>query len=163
LRPARLHFMAWPLCVLWTAYCVLPAAALALAQVATPALADTLMGSLNAAPESVVNPPWLHAIGLQIDVFAAGLCGGYVHMMRTSKAGTSLGTWTKNVLAAGFMGNYLPLVVGVVMPSVHALPSTAARGVAFFLGYAGFTVLTALQRLTPNGSLPNPPPGDVSP
>lgn len=160
---SRLHFFAWPLCVLWSTYCVVSALVLALAQAVPPVMADTLSDALNTAPDGVINPPWLQLIGLQIDVFVAGLGGGYVHMMRTSKPNTTLASWTRYVIAAGLMGNYLPMLFGHVVPAFADLPSTAARGVAFFLGYGGFTFLAALQRLTSSTSTPLPPSGDPSP
>ncbi|HEX8299668.1 MAG TPA: hypothetical protein VF594_10960 [Rubricoccaceae bacterium] len=175
--PRRFHLLTWPLCLLWVAFNVGPAMAdgvalvghvlaLMLQSLIPVAVADSL-DAVTHVPEAVLYPLWLTGLGVYPDRLFAGFCGGYVHMGLTSKANTPFRTWFIAVSGASLTGNFLPLVIGLFIPALHELSDVQYKGLAFVLGYVGFSGIGRLQRLLSSSSIIAPPgssePGDQSP
>ena len=132
----------------------LPLALVCLVLALQPAVVDTIARALDTAPPTPARPAPLVWLGLYTDRCMAGAAGGYVHMMRAARQGTSFWAWARGVAAGALMGNYLPSLIAVLIPAVGMLPDGAYLGGAFLLGYAGFAALARIER-TPDGPGPS--------
>jgi len=138
--PDVLHALAWPMLAAF--------GVVMLAQVA-PAVADSLADVVTPVPPDVLRPAPLEFLGLFPNRLFAGLCGGYVHMLRSARRGTTYAAWVRRIVAGAIMGNYLPVVAAILLPGVNDLPAAAFTGAAFLFGYSGELIMSRFERRIP--------------